>query len=714
MEETLFSASWYRVADIKPLLRSHVQIHRHSYRRQDWHVLQDHVTGRFHRFSPEAYLIIGLMDGRRTLQEIWESACEKLGDHMPAQDEVINLLSQLHRANVLQSDMPPDFSRIHERHTKMKRSRLLGYIRSPMAVKFPLIDPDRFLERTVFLIRPFLGWAGFILWLTVVVSALFLAAMHWKDLTSNLTDRVLGTENLVLLWFTYPLVKLFHEFGHAYTVKRWGGEVHEMGVMFLVFMPIPYVDASSSSAFKERGRRMLVGASGIMVELFLAALAMIFWVDLEPGTARAVAFNIMLIGGVSTVLFNGNPLLRFDAYYVLSDYLEIPNMGARSNQFIGYVLKRRLLGVKELISPAQAPGEAGWLGFYALASFVYRIFISVRIVLFVASKFFVVGVVLAGWALVSMLVIPLVHVIRTVLADSRLRRKRVRIMAACAAAGGVAALIFLVIPAPMFTVAEGVIWVSEDSRVHAGTDGFIVGLQARSGQKVNEGDVLITCDDPELMANVKIFEARLNELKAQLRAAVQKDRTEAGIVRDEIDRVEGELRLAREKQNDLLIRSPAGGVFIVQQEEDLPGRFVRRGTPIGYVVDFPRVTVRSVVPQSRINDVRSHTMKVEARLSENIASVLPASIIRQVPAASKELPSLALSVEGGGAIALDPREKDGPRAFETIFQFDIELTAATVHRIGERVYVRFEHDPEPLGFRWYRNIRRLFLRRFDV
>ena len=144
MANSLFSISWYRVADLKPRLRSHVQIHRHTYRGKDWYILQDHSTGRFHRFSPEAYLIIGLMDGQRTLKEIWEAACERLGDDMPTQDEVIGLLAQLHRADALQSDIPPDIEDLHQRSIRQQRSRWLNVLRSPLSIRIPLVDPDRF------------------------------------------------------------------------------------------------------------------------------------------------------------------------------------------------------------------------------------------------------------------------------------------------------------------------------------------------------------------------------------------------------------------------------------------------------------------------------------------------------------------------------------------------------------------------------------------
>jgi len=310
MSETLFSPSWYRVASLRPRMRSHVRIHRHSFRGEIWFVLQDEAAERTHRFSAAAHRVIGLMNGERTVQQIWESASTQLGDAAPTQEDVIRLLGQLHAADALLCDVPPDtmeMFRRFERHERMKWRRRLW---TPLALRFPLVDPDRFLQRTQWLVAPLFGWFGALLWLAAVGSAAVLAVSRWTDLTSNIADRVLAPENLFALWLIYPVVKALHELGHAYATKRWGGEVHEIGIMLLVLTPVPYVDASSASGFKDKRQRMVVGAAGIAVELFLGALALFVWVSVEPGIVRTVAYNVMLITGVSTLLFNGNPLLR--------------------------------------------------------------------------------------------------------------------------------------------------------------------------------------------------------------------------------------------------------------------------------------------------------------------------------------------------------------------------------------------------------------------
>lgn len=715
MSTSLFSPSWYRVAGLKPRLRSHVEIHRHHYRGALWYVLQDHSSGRFQRFTPAAYLIIGLMDGRRTVQEIWEKSRVRLGEDAPTQEEVIRLLSQLHAADVLQANVMPDTSELVKRSEKRVQSKRLQNLRSPLFMRFHVLDPDRFLERHRWLVRPFFSWFGALLWLAVVGTAVFLAGMHWPELTENVTDRVLAPGNLVMLWLTFPLLKAFHEFGHGFAVKTRGGEVHDMGLMLLVFTPIPYVDASAASAFRQKGERILVGAAGMAVEVFIAALALFVWISVEPGLVRSVAYNVIFIAGVSSILFNGNPLLRYDAYYILSDLLEIPNLAPRGTKYVTYLLQRYLLGIKDTEPPMAARGEKPWFVVYSITSFCYRMFIYAAIVLFIASKFFFVGALFACWALVTMFVWPAVKVVRFVSSSPRVRRRRVRAVAATVAvvAGVVGLVLFL--PVPLSTTAEGVIWAPEQSFVRAETDGFVEGLLVASGTPVQQGAALIACTDPLLTAEIRILKAQLEELEAVYNAEVIENRVKADITRQEIEHVTGKLKDTLEREAELTVRSGCAGVLVIPIPQDLPGRFLRRGELVAYVLDRSCVTVRVVVYQSDVDFVRHRTRAVQVRFPERFSQSIPAVLQREVPAATDQVPGKALTQEGGGAIAVDPRDRLGIKAFQRIFLFDIELP---VHEgftnVGGRVYVRFDHGEEPLVWRWYREIRQLFLRRFNA
>lgn len=715
MSEPLFSSSWYRVAGVRPRLRNHAQIHRHVYRGEVWFVMQNHSTGKFHRFTPTANLIIGLMDGRRTLQEIWDLICVRLGDDVPTQEEVIKLLSDLHKADVLQSDAPPDLQELHLRRKQHARTRWKQYLANPLSLRFPLFDPESMLNRLMPLVAPLFGWAGAVLWAGAVGWALALAAMHWAELSGNAADQVFSAENLLLVGVVFPVIKMLHEFGHALAARAGGGEVHEMGVMLLVLMPIPYVDASSAAAFRDKRSRMLVGATGMLVDLFIAALAMLAWAHLEPGIGRAIAYNIILVAGVSTLLFNGNPLLRYDAYYILADYLEIPNLGQRANEYLGYLANRYLFGVEKVISPVSARGERSWFVIYAVSSFIYRMFIMVSIVLFIAGKFFVFGVILALWAFVSMLVLPLGKKVSYLFSSPQLNAKRQRAIFSTALILFLAAAILLWLPAPSSIRAEGVIWAPEKAQVRATVDGFIANVLVEPSQPVRQGDVLIECEDPELDARMRVLQAQRDELQARYSSLMTTNLVQADVILEQLSHVSAALDLARQHLDELKIRSPANGTFVIQDARNVPGRFAQRGEVLAYVTDDASATVRVVVPQAYGDRVKKKTRHVEIRPVDRVGEPVRARIKHEVPAATDELPSMTLSLQGGGEIGLDPARPDEARALEKLFVFDLELPpGALVNNLGQRIYVRFEHQPEPLAYQWYREIQRIFMRKLNV
>ena len=715
MSDALFSPSWYRVAGLKPRIRAHAAIHRHAYRGQVWFVLQDQASGRSHRFSPAAHHFIGLMDGSRTVQEIWEATSKRLGDAAPTQEEVIRLLGQLHSADALLCDVPPDGAEVFRRHQRHERMEWRRRLWTPLALRFPLWDPDRFLERTLPWARPLFGWLGALVWLAVVGTGMVLMVSHWTDLTENVVDRVLAPQNLLLLWLVYPLVKALHELGHAYATKKWGGEVHEIGIMLLVLVPVPYVDASSAWGFRDKGKRMVVGAAGIAVEAFLAALALFVWLSVESGAVRAVAYNVMLIGGISTLLFNGNPLLRFDGYYVLADAIEIPNLGTRANKYLGYLFQRYLFGAADAESPAASAGERAWLLFYGIAAFLYRMFIMFVIILFIAGKFFIVGVLLAIWAVATQVAVPVGKSLNFLVSSPGLRRQRGRALGASFVVVLAALALLFVIPAPSWTRAQGVVWVPEEAQVRAGTEGFVERLLATPGSDVVRGQPLIEASDPFLRTRVAVLEAQLRELAAQYDALVSEDRVQAAMVREEIAAVAANLARSREREAQLILRSPASGRLVVPNAVDLPGRFLSKGQLVAYVVEPKPLTARVAIGQDDIALVRARTREVEVMLAEWGADPFRAEIRREVPGASRQLPSAALGSMGGGPYAVDPRDNQGVTTLGRVFQLELALPAeVSAAYLGARVFVRFDHGYEPVGFQVYRAMRQLFLRHFDV
>lgn len=717
MSEALLSSSWYRVAGVKPRLRAHARLHRMRYRGALWYLLQDPVSNRVHRFTPSARFLIAAMNGERTVQQLWEMTNRQLGEDAPSQDEIIQLLGQLHAADLLQSDATPDATELFERGERQERAlRARSYL-NPMAIRIHLWDPDRILNR----IRPLVDllwsrWGG-LLWLAVVLPALLLLPSQWSELTGNFSDRIFAAGNLALLWLVFPLIKGLHEFGHAAAIKRGGGEVHDVGIVMLVLIPVPYVEASASTVFKSKFHRAVVGASGMAVELFIAAIAFYLWLALEPSPMRAAMFNIMAVAGVSTLVFNGNPLLRYDAYYILSDLVEMPNLANRSLRYWGYLIEKYAFGVADAQTPEVQRAEKAWLLVYGILSTIYRVFVTIAIALFIAGEFFFIGVVLAIWAVVAMAVVPVVKSVRH-MGSAHLRPHRRRVWAVSAGAGVLALAALFVVPAPFRTVAEGVAWLPQSALVRAGHEGFVERLAVQPGTRVEPGQLLIDLRDPALEAVAQVSEAKVAELEAQYGALMIGDRAQAAIVLDQLDAERAALASARERIDSLSTRARSAGTFMVSKAQDLPGRFVRQGELLGYVVDKPELVARVVVGQESADVVRASTTSVQVRLAHDPHAPRPGRLQREVPSGDEYLPSRVLSTEGGGQLATDPRDAKGARTLERTFQFDVVVAAdspeASTFFFGERVHALFEHPAEPIARQWYRSVRRLFLSQFHV
>ncbi|WP_417225272.1 peptidase M50 [Amphritea sp.] len=715
MSANLFSSDWYQIAELKPRLRHHVTVNAHRYRGRRWYVLEDHVTGQVRRLSPQSYLIVGLMNGERTIDRLWELSSQRLGEEMPTHEEMLQLLASLYQANLIGMDTSGDIGELFERGKEAERTRWMSKLKSPLSIKIPLVDPERFLVATQQYIRPLFSMTALCVWCLMIVGMLFMVGQHWEELTANVTDRVLAADNLVLLWFIYPVIKLIHELGHGYCVKRGGGEVHELGVMLLVLLPMPYVDASSTNAFADKKQRILVGSAGIIVELFIAAVAMFIWVNAEPGMVKSIAYNIIFIAGLSTVMVNGNPLLRFDGYYILADLIEIPNLGQRSNQYWGWLTKRFMFGVGGLASPAYDRREALWLFFYGFASYIYRMFLMVTIVLFVAQQYFFVGIVLAIWALIGTLILPNFKLLKKAWQDSDIRTGRRSPTVMIPVTAGIVALLLCVMPLPLTTSIEGVVQMDEQRRVLAKENCFVEQLHQPSGAIVHQGDLLVSCINPQLHTEQLVLQQQFLEASAE-RQGVWNNPVQLKIYDDQLARLSLEQKESEARLASLNLYAQADGIWSLRNPADLPGMFLKRGDLIGHVISNNNVSILGMVPEADIELVRDKSMAISALQTSDLDSQLTPKSWSVFPAVTKEPVSGILTETAGGSIIMDPSSSTTgtPQSLRRYFIVALEFERFPNVFVEERIHLKFEHPSEAVIYRLYRLVRRTFLEYFDV
>ncbi len=701
---------WARLADLSPKLRNHIKVHVHVYRGERWFLLQDELSGEHIRLNSRAYALIGRLDGKCTLSTIYYYLIANEAPDLSI-TEVVNLIGRLQRMGIISNVMDKSTLELVEQYRDKRRTMRFQKLISPLLIRIPLFNPDQLLNRITPYFKNVLGPLGALIWLLVVLPAAVLVFQHWNELAGEYSTDILKPTNILLLFILYPVMKLLHEFAHAICVKRWGGDVHEMGITLLVLAPIPYVDASAATAFKSKHKRMMVSAAGIVVEVFLAAIALFIWLNASDGLLRDCAFGVFTIGAVSTVLFNANPLLKFDGYFFLQDAIEIPNLMIRSTHYYRYLFKRYVLKLDGEISPVTAHGERRWFIVYGLLSTLYRIFILFFIVMFLSSRYLLIGVALGGWAVIQQFILPLIKSINYVLRSPETAHQRGRSTRVVVGGFVAAAILIGVVPLPSSTRAQGVVWVPQQGEIFAQTAGFVSQVAVSPGDEVSKGQLLLTLDAPELEKSIVVMENELLAMDVRSELLRSLDPSEYAMLQEDISTLKRTLTEKRQQKDQLQVVADANGTFTPSQLQKLEGRYFAQGELIAQIVDPSDLVVRVAVPDVNSGRLQSGVMSASVKLAESLGRNIKANVVNEVPAADRTLPSAALGVAGGGGIAIASSDPKGLTTVESIFHLQLGLPENTeIFGVGERAYVTLRHKAEPLGKRWLRSLRQVFLK----
>ncbi len=712
VRESLFSPLWHRYSQQRPQLRSHVTVQPQRYRDQIWYLLINDTKGSHYRINNIAYQFIGRCDGRYSIQEVWDCMLETLGDDAPTQDDVIRLLTELDQRDLIRYEVLPDIPGMFRRKQEKETRQLLAFI-NPLAFRLPLWDPSKFLERVAWLQKLIFNPVTFALWVIIVTAAILAAGSRWNELRQHASNYMMTPHYLFLAWLSFPFIKSLHELGHALAVHHWDGRVKETGITFFVLTPAPYVDASASSAFRSRSQRIIVGAMGMMVELLLAAFALVIWSSTQSGLVHDLAFITMFICSVSSLLFNGNPLLRFDAYYMLCDAFDLPNLAMRSRLYWANLIKGWVLGSQNTTPMTLASGEWKWLIAYAPLSIVYGLFIVSYIVIWVGTKSVILGLLVALFALFSMIIKPLFNTIRSIISAVAIgpqqRHAKMVIIT-------VLLLIFVllcVVPVPFNTTAQGVIWIPEQAQIRPITEGFIKKILVSHGEQVEPNQIIFVLEDPALIAEREKLNNQLTGMHADQYNLIFQDPVRAASIGEQIEKVNAELRHVEERISGLQVRSQVKGNLVMPHQDDLPGTFVERGSVLGYVLNKDIIKVRAAIPEPDAALVRERLKGIQVRTADHLDQVVVASLVMDTPAVTRTLPSPAMGDRGGGRYVTDPADEKGLTSVEPLVLIDLNLPSTALERVGGRANVRFDHGFEPIAMQVYRHLRQLFLRYFN-
>ncbi|MES3026030.1 MAG: hypothetical protein V4857_30995 [Pseudomonadota bacterium] len=722
MSGAVFSESWFRIAQARVALPASVQVERQQFGGELWYVLRDSYSHRYFRVTAQAYAFIASLTPELTVEQSWLAFMAERPDEAPGQEDVVRVLSQLHVANMLYFREVPDNQAIYARAQTQRRRELQSKLMGFLYTRIYLFDPDRYLNRCTRLIALTTGRPALLLWLLVVGSGAAAAIMHWGALSDH-SQGLFSLSNLPWLFVTLSVMKLLHEIGHAFACKRFGGPVHAFGIMFLIMTPLPYVDTASAWGIKNRFERAMVSAAGMFVELFLAALGALVWSQTGPGLVNSLAYNVMVVGSVSSLLFNGNPLLRFDAYYILADLVDIPNLYQKAQQHWMYLGDRYLLGTADAESPAQNRRERLWFTGYGLGAFLYRILISVGIILFVMDQWFLVGVFMAVVTALTLLIWPLKKLYQHLNGPKVAANRRRAAGVTGLILGGLLAF-FVFVPMPSSIMAHGVLQANESSVLHTASEAVLTRLHKRSGDLVAKGELIAVLGNPELEYEYALARQQSDELEVQYRQSLARNRADSAPLVERLAALAVQIGELERLKRQLEVRAPHAGRWVAATSlHERDGAWIPRGQALGELVVDQRFRFVAVVPQEQADDLfRNSAARAQLRLAGQSEITLPVTGFTLIPYHRDKLVSSALGFAGGGEIAVKPGDQSGEASAESFFELRASLPAdlrAQQERglaplPGLSGVMRIELPGKPLFGRARKALMQLFQKRYGL
>jgi len=723
-------------------LRSDLSHEKHTYQGNEYWIVKEPLKLRYFRFGPREHALLKMFDGRGSLAEIRDRFEREFPPHTISLERLHQFLGSLHQNGLVVSNLPGQGRRLLERRNKVLRQQVFAKLANPMAVRFRGIDPEQLLARLYPKVRWLFTWQVFWIWAATIASAALLLAMQWDVFQRRLPSfhEFFGPGNWLPLAASLAIVKIIHELGHGLTCNHYGGRCHELGLMFLVLTPTLYVNVSDSWLLPSKWQRAAIAAAGIAVELFLAAAATFVWWWSEPGLVQNLALNAMFLCSVSTLLFNGNPLLRFDGYYILSDLMEVPNLAAKANRLLQRTLGRWCLGIEPPEDPLLPERNRLLFAGYAVAAIAYRCFVLVMILLFLNHVFEpyglkVVGQMIAMYMLATIIVLPLWKLVRFLRLPGRMsqiKSRNVGITAAVLTAVGL--ILFYPLPHAVYCPLE--VQPAGAKRVYVEVPGILQKVDVRPGQQIEAGGTIAELKNFDLLVSEAELAGEKAELASRL-AALRRLRVHTAAASDEIPqtaellaKTTEQLALTRKEIAQLEVQAPAAGTVLNPPskppetngqggsarlpswtgsplEEKNVGAWLAAGDLFCLIGDPRRMEAVLVVDQADMPFVEPR-QQVEMLLDLFPGSTY-AGKITEISQRDLQIASSRLSVKSGGELTTETAKGGYERPVSASFQARVPLPYPSDHlRTGLRGRAKIRTAPLSLGYRLWRALTRTF------
>jgi len=484
--------------------------------------IKDPIALRYFQLRDEEYRILQMLDGHITFDTIRQQFERMFAPQRLALNQLQSFLVNLHRQGLVVSDLPDQGIQLLDRGRRQARRRRRDRWLNLLAIRFRGLDPEPLLGW----LYPKLRWM-FSPWclaacLLLILSAITLATTRFEGIIGRLPTlhMFFSRHNIIWMFAALGTAKILHEFGHALTCKHFGGECHEMGVMLLAFTPCIYCNVSDSWMLPNKWHRIAVSAAGVLIELTLASLGLLLWHFSYPGPLNSLALNLAVVCSISTLIFNGNPLMRFDGYYIFSDLVNIPNLRRQSTTQLKQLVSRWFLGLQLVPDRMLPPGRQWLLSIYAIASTVYRLSVLAAILWILHQtlepyRLDILVHALTVTVVGSIIFFPLLRLVRFVSNPNLVQANhRMRL----AVRGSLALLIggaLLLTPLPSTVKVPVLLEPAAAKRIYSTTSGTL-STSLKIGQTVAAGDPIVRLENDALRQQTADLRTQRNQIAAQL------------------------------------------------------------------------------------------------------------------------------------------------------------------------------------------------------
>jgi putative peptide zinc metalloprotease protein len=702
------SSDLERRKQVKLRVRTDLSIKPQKYEGRTYYVVKDPVSLRYYRFKDHEHYLLMQFDGQVTMDQAQKNFEKRFRPERLTLEDLEQFAQQLMTVGLAQNDSPQAGQQLYEHRAKRRRTEMLQTFTNVLYIKIPIFDPEKLLIRMLPYCRFIFSLWFFAISVCFMLGAIFLLLSHFETFMDRLPSyqEFFNHKTLMYMWAALGITKVIHEFGHGLSCKHFGGEVHEMGFLLLCLSPAMYCNVSDAWTMPNKWHRIVISFAGIYVELMIAAAAtFIWWNSSAQPFVQNMSLALMVVCSVNTVVFNGNPLMRFDGYYVLADWLEIPNLRERSNRYLQRLAMEYGMGVEVQPEPYMDLSRRCLFLIFAVVSWVYRWVITFVMLKFLATflkpyKLEVLSTMLAIFALGSMLAWPLVRMCKNIHKRGRLpdmKAPNVTISSICIAS---VLLGFFFLPLPVSRVRQpGLVQIQEYFRDNVSVEepGVLKKIEVREGQLVIKGQTLaeFTSLDLDIKENNDLneLEAAKQNLK-QWQSYLLKpgiDPSARNYYTTQVLTTRGKIESTKKSQTEnerarkrLVLKAPRAGVVMnlpslekigEKWDKDQPMPFCTIGDPrhlyvvvplAPYDYDLVRDDLEALGGRKKL----AVTIRIQGRGGD-----LWHGIVAQMPAAEAKSIPVALSSKGGGPLATKP---PSPESKELMPQNQVYLVGVDI------------------------------------